>query len=149
VPDKTGVNRDQVLISELWASRKKRRNGAAFKVNCPLLRPTPFNTFYLGCPPKAGVTGSSPVGRASKQKEAPLGPLFVYLVFPPKETDVVRPIAIAIGDERRSREPEGSKQPQGCFDQSCPRYQETKPVPNCCRLFLVFYRESTTRTPRR
>ena len=55
----------------------------AFAMDVP---PVSINSFsYLQSKwrtPKAGVTGSNPVGRASKQKWAPCGPVFVYLVCP-------------------------------------------------------------------
>ena len=46
--------------------------------------------------PKAGVTGSNPVGRASKQKGVPAGPLFCLL-------GVSRPRKRALFDKTRQR----------------------------------------------
>ena len=54
-------------------------------------------------------------GAPVNKKWAPCGPIFFYRCVPPRETDVVRQIAPEIWTERRSREPEGPKQPLGCF----------------------------------
>jgi len=48
-----------------WIRRKDPSFDKGFSLGTHLLRHTPINTAYLNCPPKAGVTGSNPVGRAN------------------------------------------------------------------------------------